>query len=103
MNLPLITLPLAPALGLGLLGGVAVGLVHFLGLRRTVGLLSVGRIGPALAWQLVRVLTSALCLAALFALGLHTLIAGLVGFLLARQVLLRERRPPAPTTGEPDA
>lgn len=106
MNLPLLTLPLAPAVALGLLGGAAVGLLHFLGLRHTVRLLAAGRTGPALALQLVRVLASTVLLAALFALGLGTLIAGLAGFLLARQVLLRERAPRTsgtPTAGESDA
>jgi len=94
MNLPLSAIPFAPAIGIGLLGGGAVGLLHFAGLRYTVRLLAAGRTGLALASQGLRVLLSALLLAALFHFGLAALLAGFVGFLLARHALLRERAAP---------
>lgn len=103
MSPPLATLPLAPAIGIGLLAGGAVGLLHFVGLRYTVRLLATGRTGLALASQGLRVLFSALLLAALFHFGLAALLAGFAGFLVARHMLLRDRAAPhtPPPTGEP--
>lgn len=91
MNLPLAAVPLAPAIGIGLLGGGLVGLLHFTGLRYTVRLLATGRTALALASQVARVLLSALLLAALFHFGLAALLAGFVGLLVARHALLRDR------------
>ncbi|MCP1375107.1 ATP synthase subunit I [Dyella lutea] len=105
MNLPLASLPFAPAIGIGLLGGGAVGLLHFVGLRYTVRLLAAGRTGLALASQALRVLASALLLAALFHFGVAALLAGFVGFLVARQALLRDGSASGtpPPTREPEA
>ncbi|MDE2087049.1 MAG: hypothetical protein KGI63_07435 [Xanthomonadaceae bacterium] len=91
MTLPLTALPYASAIGIGLFGGSVVGLLHFIGLRYSLHLLTSGRTGMALASQLLRVLLSALLLATLFHFGLAALLAGFVGFLLARHALLRER------------
>ncbi|OZB57998.1 MAG: hypothetical protein B7X39_19400 [Lysobacterales bacterium 14-68-21] len=91
MTLPLTELPFAPAVGIGLLGGGLVGLLHFIGLRYSVRLLAAGRTGLALASQGLRVAISALLLAALLRFGLAALLAGFMGFLVARHALLRER------------
>lgn len=101
MNLSLVVL--APAIGIGLLCGGVVGLLHFAGLRYTVRLLATGRTGLALASQGLRVLLSALLLAALFHFGLAALLTGFVGFLAARQALLRDHAAAAmpPAAGEP--
>lgn len=89
MTPPLTELPFAAAVGL--LDGGLVGLFHFTGLRYSVRLLASGRTALALASQLLRVAISALLLAALLRFGLVALLAGFVGFLVARQALLRER------------
>lgn len=91
MTLPLASLSFAPAIGIGVLGGGLVGLLHFVGLRYTVRLLAAGRTGLALASQALRVLVSALLLAALFHFGVTALLAGFAGFLVARHALLRDR------------
>ncbi len=103
MILPLASLPIAPTIGLGALGGGLVGLLHFVGLRHSVRLLTTGRTGLALVSQGLRVLISALLLAALLRFGLAALLAGFVGFLVARRVLLRDRAPShvPPPGGEP--
>jgi len=105
MTLPLTSLPFAPAIGIGLLGGGVVGLVHFIGLRYTVRLLAAGRTGWALASQGLRVVISALLLAALLRFGLAALLAGFAGFLLARHTLLRDCAAThvPPSAGEPKA
>lgn len=109
MTLPLTELPFAPAIGIGLLAGGLVGLLHFIGLGYSVRLLTAGRTGLALASQGLRVMISALLLAALLRFGLVALLAGFIGFLVARHTLLRERGTTSaaqdvpPSTREPHA
>jgi hypothetical protein len=91
-----VALPLA--IGLGLLAGIAVGLIHFTQLQRSVRLLAAGRLGLAFAMQALRVLVSAVLLAALAWLGIGALLAGLAGFLLSRQWLLRREKAAAVET-----
>jgi hypothetical protein len=91
-----VALPLA--VGVGLLAGIAVGLIHFTQLQRSVRLLAAGRLGLAFAMQALRVLVSAVLLAALAWLGIGALLAGLAGFLLSRQWLLRREKAAAVET-----
>lgn len=94
-----VALPLA--IGLGLLAGIAVGLIHFTQLQRSVRLLAAGRLGLAFATQALRVLVSAVLLAALAWLGVGALLAGLAGFLLSRQWLVRREKAAASAETQP--
>jgi hypothetical protein len=97
------TVPIAVplAIGLGLLAGIAVGLIHFTQLQRSVRLLAAGRLGLAFATQALRVLVSAMLLAALAWLGVGALLAGLAGFLLSRQWLVRREKAAASVETQP--
>jgi hypothetical protein len=101
MIVHLIPIAVPLAVGLGLLAGIAVGLIHFTQLRRSVRLLAAGRLGLAFATQALRVLLSAMLLAALAWLGFGALLAGLAGFLLSRQWLLRRERVAAAAETQP--
>lgn len=79
------------ALGvLGLAGGFGLGLVHFASLGRVLALYASGAPAwKALALTLGRFGLLALVLAGLAALGAVPLLAGAVGILIARGVILR--------------
>lgn len=85
----LIHQPLAGA-ALGLVLGLALGLIHFASLRRVTTLyLSGGSPARAIALQLGRLALLGLGFAGLAWLGALPLLAGAVGVLIAREVILR--------------
>lgn len=75
------------------LAGLIGGLLYFRALRRTVDLLAGGHgwFGPA-ALTLVRIAGAILVLTLMARLGATPLLAGLLGFLLARMIALRAAR-----------
>ncbi|SDH70107.1 ATP synthase subunit I [Alloyangia pacifica] len=82
-----------PLAVLALCFGFALGLLHFASLRRVTGLYIDG--GPpwrALALQLGRLALLAGVLVGLALLGALPLLAGTLGLLLARQLVLRQVR-----------
>ncbi|MCX4157648.1 MULTISPECIES: ATP synthase subunit I [Paraburkholderia] len=87
MNSPLASI--AAQLALGLSVGILAGAWHFLSLRWNWPLFASGKAMPALALQLARfALTGALFLM-LADVGAIGLLAGMMGFLLARGVAVR--------------
>jgi len=85
-------LPVAhTALGLGL--GFGFGLVHFATLARVTALfMGRGTFWRAVAWQLARLALLAGLMVALALLGAAPLIAGALGVILAREIVLRRVR-----------
>jgi F1F0 ATPase subunit 2 len=75
------------------LAGLALGLVYFRALRRTVDLLAGGRgwFGPA-GLTLARIAAAIIVLTFMARLGAMALLAGFLGFLLARMIALRSAR-----------
>ena len=78
-----------PDTALGLFGGFLAGLFHFSSLWWNTRLLLSQRAGKALVLQLARLAVAAGILAMLAWLGAVALLAGALGFLLARQLLLQ--------------
>lgn len=75
---------------LGLMLGFAAGLAHFATLRKVTALyLTGGAPGRALALQLARLVLLTALLAGLALLGAGPLLAGALGVVLARAVILR--------------
>lgn len=86
-------------LALGLLLGLATGLVHFATLRRVTALYLAGTApARALGLQLARLALVALVLAGLARLGAGALLAGALGLMLAREAVLRRARKEATWT-----
>ncbi|MGE0333960.1 MAG: ATP synthase subunit I [Gammaproteobacteria bacterium] len=75
------------------LSGLAFGLVYFRALQRTVDLFADGRgwLGPA-GFTLARIAGAVIVLTFMARLGAMPLLAGFLGFLLARAVSLRSAR-----------
>lgn len=75
------------------LAGLAFGLVYFRALRRTVALFAGGRgwLGPV-ALTLARIAGAVVLLTFMARLGAMPLLAGFLGFLLARMIALRAAR-----------
>jgi len=73
--------------------GLALGLVYFRALRRTADLLAGGRgwLGPA-GLTLARIAGAIIVLTVMARLGAMPLLAGFLGFLLARLIALRAVR-----------
>lgn len=73
--------------------GLALGLMYFRALRRTVDLFAGGRgwLGPA-GLTLARIAGAVIVLTFMARLGAMPLLAGFLGFLLARAVSLRTQR-----------
>ncbi|WP_118138650.1 ATP synthase subunit I [Oceanicella sp. SM1341] len=82
---------LLPGLG-GLLAGFLLGLVHFGGLRHNTRLYMQGRAGAGIALQLGRLALVAAGFTGLALLGPVPLLAGTLGLLAARRVVLRRTR-----------
>lgn len=84
------TLVLASAMALS---GLVFGLVYFRALRRAVDLFAAGRgwLRPA-ALTLARIAGAVVVLTFMARLGAMPLLAGFLGFLLARQIALRSVR-----------
>jgi F1F0 ATPase subunit 2 len=80
---------LARDAAIGLTAGWLAGLVHFSSLWWNTRLLLTVRAGQALVLQLARLALAAGALAILAWLGAVALLAGALGFFLARQQLLR--------------
>jgi F1F0 ATPase subunit 2 len=80
---------LARDAAIGVTAGWLAGLVHFSSLWWNTRLLVTERAGKALVVQLARLTLAAGTLAVLAWLGAVALLAGALGFLLARQLLLR--------------
>jgi F1F0 ATPase subunit 2 len=84
-----VTATLALASG-SALAGIAFGLAYFTALRRNVDLYCTGRSPLGLmVLLLVRIAAAALAFALLAALGALPLLAGFLGFLMARSLALR--------------
>jgi F1F0 ATPase subunit 2 len=84
--------PLAGA-AIGLAVGLALGLAHFASLRRVTALyLDGGSPARAVALQLLRLALLAGLMLLLARLGAAPLIAGALGTILAREVILRRAR-----------
>lgn len=87
---------LIPSPGLTLMfgfAGLVFGLVYFAALRRTIALFAEGRswFGP-LALTLGRVVAAVIFLGVAAHLGVASLLAAFIGFLLARTIALRAVR-----------
>lgn len=82
---------LGPALQIliGLGAGIALGVVHFATLRRVARLYAEGGAGVPLALQLARLLILGAVLFGLAKIGAPALLAGAIGLLLARHVVVR--------------
>jgi len=80
---------LARDVAIGLAAGCLAGLVHFSSLWWNTRLLMTKRAGNALALQLSRLALAAGTLGILAWLGAAALLAGALGFLLARQLLIQ--------------
>lgn len=81
------------ALGaLGFLVGLLLGLLHFGTLRQVTRLYTTGGAGKALALQLTRLVLLAAVLFGLALLGAVALLAGAVGLLAARWLVIRRTR-----------
>jgi len=80
---------LAHDAAIGLTAGWLAGLVHFSSLWWNTRLLLTERAGKALVLQLARLASAVGALAILAWLGAVALLAGALGFLVARQQLLR--------------
>ncbi|SDL24486.1 ATP synthase subunit I [Aliiruegeria lutimaris] len=90
MTHTLATLPPLALAALGFAAGLALGFAHFASLRRIVTLyLSGAAPARALALQLVRFAVLVAALAALARIGATPLLAGALGLLAARTVVLR--------------
>ena len=83
------TLAFASQLAVGLVAGLLAGAVHFGSLWWNSQLLIAGGAAKAVAFQLARFAVSAAVLIALALLGAPSLLAGALGFLLARHFSLR--------------
>jgi len=83
------TLALAGCLAVGLVAGLLAGAFHFGSLWWNSRLLITGGAAKAVAFQLARFAVSAAVLIALALLGAPSLLAGALGFLLARHFSLR--------------
>jgi F1F0 ATPase subunit 2 len=96
MDAPAMMLPaaydLAGGIALGLIAGGVVGIVHFVSLNWTVRCFASGLALRAAVLQIGRLGFVAAAFTALALLGAGPLIAGLVGLLAARQVVLRRQR-----------
>ncbi len=78
---------------LGLVSGFLVGLAHFASLRRLTALYLEGRAPKqAVALQLLRLALVALVLFGLVQLGALPLLAGALGLVLGREVVVRRAR-----------
>lgn len=86
-----VTLAPAAGLALGLAVGGVLGLVHFASLDWTVRCLTDGLALRAAALQIARFALVAVTFLGLAQLGAAALIAGLLGLMLARRVVLRRR------------
>jgi hypothetical protein len=75
--------------GFALLTGLIVGGCHFLSLRYNGSLFGRGYLGWALTFQVARVGATSIALFALARFGPLSLLAGLVGLILARRAALR--------------
>jgi F1F0 ATPase subunit 2 len=84
-----LTLAFACRLAVGLVAGLFAGAVHFGSLWWNSQLLCTGGAAKAVALQLARFAVSAAVLIALAMLGAPSLLAGALGFLLARHFSLR--------------
>ncbi|MCR8549923.1 hypothetical protein M4578_19015 [Salipiger sp. P9] len=92
MSAALADLPLLPA-ALGLMAGLALGLVHFATLRRVTALyLSGAAPARALAFQLARFALLIGVLVLLATAGAAPLLGGALGVLLGRAIILRKSR-----------
>jgi F1F0 ATPase subunit 2 len=80
---------LARDAAIGLTAGLLAGLVHFSSLWWNTRLLITEGAGKALAMQLARLTVATGALAMLAWIGAVALLAGAVGFLVARQLLLQ--------------
>ncbi|OOY11253.1 hypothetical protein BMG00_16120 [Thioclava marina] len=74
---------------LALLLGFAVGLVHFLSLKRVAALYLGGSVGWPIALQLIRLAILVVMMVWLAKAGALPLLAGALGVILARIVVLR--------------
>jgi F1F0 ATPase subunit 2 len=86
MTVPDLNLARDAAIGVG--AGLLAGVTHFSSLWWNARLLLTHRTGKALALQLARLAFAAAGLAALGWLGAVPLLAGALGFLMGRQLLL---------------
>ncbi|WP_201455749.1 N-ATPase subunit AtpR [Tropicimonas marinistellae] len=78
-------------LGFGL--GVAAGYVHFASLKRVTRLFLVGaHLWRAVGLQLARLAALAALMVALALLGVSALLAGMIGVIVAREIVLRRVR-----------
>lgn len=77
---------------LGLVLGLAFGYVHWITLKTVTALFLGGARGRAIALQLLRLALLALLMVALVAFGAPGLIAGALGVILAREIVLRRVR-----------
>jgi F1F0 ATPase subunit 2 len=83
------TLAFAGRLAVGLIAGLLAGALHFGSLWWNSRLLMTGGAAKAVAFQLVRFTIAAAVLTTLATLGAPSLLAGALGFLLARHLSLR--------------
>jgi F1F0 ATPase subunit 2 len=81
-------LNLARDAAIGVTAGLLAGLMHFSSLRWNTRLLLTQRAGKALVVQLARLAMAAGVLAGLAWFGAVALLAGTLGFLIARQLML---------------
>ncbi|WP_210248570.1 ATP synthase subunit I [Rhizobium sp. RU35A] len=83
--------PLAALIGFA--AGLALGLLHFLTLKRNTEFFAQGRFGRAFLLQLVRFGLLIVVMVVMAKIGAVALLAGLSGLLLSRALILkRERR-----------
>lgn len=73
---------------MGLVAGLVLGVLHFASLSWNAQLFVSGSFGVAIALQAARVALAALVLILLFRVGLFAALAGSLGFLVARAVLI---------------
>jgi len=83
------TLAFGGRLAAGLIAGLLAGAFHFGSLRWNSQLLITGGAAKAIAFQLGRFAVAVAVLSALATLGAPSLLAGALGFLLARHLSLR--------------
>jgi len=72
----------------GLVAGLALGVLHFASLSWNAQLFVSGSFGAAIALQAARVGLAALVLILLFRVGPFAALAGALGFLVARAILI---------------
>jgi F1F0 ATPase subunit 2 len=80
------------SLVIGLVAGLAAGAGHFVSLRWNTRLFMTGKVWHAPVLQAGRLLMTAAVLYGLARLGAIPLLAGMTGFMVARQIALRYER-----------